>query len=89
MELFFRFVVLAFVGHVCFAAPTTYKVGVGIADVTGPAADINMVYIYIYISFVSQIVSIVGRHDACVKFIQSHCHVSIRASVKFAIMFSL
>jgi hypothetical protein len=48
-ELFFRFVVLALVAaHVCFAVPTTYKVGVGIADVTGPAADINMVWYFFY-----------------------------------------
>ena len=43
MELFFRFVVLALVCHVCFAVPSVYQVGAGIADVTGPAADINMV----------------------------------------------
>ncbi|EFX85915.1 hypothetical protein DAPPUDRAFT_309109 [Daphnia pulex] len=33
--------VIAFFANVCCAAPSTYKVGVGIADVTGPAAEIN------------------------------------------------
>ncbi|XP_046453897.1 neutral ceramidase-like [Daphnia pulex] len=43
MELLFRLVVLSsLVCHVCFAEPSVYQVGAGIADVTGPAADINM-----------------------------------------------
>lgn len=36
----------AFIFQVCLAETTTYNVGAGIADVTGPAADINMVAIY-------------------------------------------
>lgn len=37
--------------QVCLAEPTTYDVGAGIADVTGPAADINMVYIKLFVLF--------------------------------------
>ena len=44
MKLFSGLLVIAsFIVHVCFAAPTEYNVGAGIADVTGPAAGINMV----------------------------------------------
>lgn len=53
MELFFRLVVLSsLVCHVCFAEPSVYQVGAGIADVTGPAADINMVCILYMCLFV-------------------------------------
>lgn len=43
MKLVFRVTLLAFVFHVSSSEPSVYQVGVGIADVTGPAADINMV----------------------------------------------
>ena len=43
MMKFFAGFVIAFFANVCFAAPSTYQVGVGIADVTGPAAEINTV----------------------------------------------
>ncbi|XP_032795004.2 neutral ceramidase [Daphnia magna] len=36
-----HFIVIAIVTHACFADPTIYDVGVGIADITGPAAEIN------------------------------------------------
>lgn len=38
-----HFIVIAIVTHACFADPTIYDVGVGIADITGPAAEINTV----------------------------------------------
>nr|CAH0108394.1 unnamed protein product [Daphnia galeata] len=41
MKFLAGFVLIAFVANICSAVPTTYRVGVGIADVTGPAADIN------------------------------------------------
>ena len=41
MKHFIGLIVIAFV-HVCWAAQI-YNVGIGIADVTGPAADINTV----------------------------------------------
>lgn len=36
-------IVIALVTHGCFADPTIYNVGIGIADITGPAAEINTV----------------------------------------------
>jgi neutral ceramidase len=45
MKVFAGFVLIAFVANICSAVPTTYRVGVGIADVTGPAADINTVFL--------------------------------------------
>ncbi|XP_057378425.1 uncharacterized protein LOC130700406 [Daphnia carinata] len=42
MEFFFHVIVFAFAFRASSAEPSTYQVGVGIADVTGPAADINM-----------------------------------------------
>lgn len=43
MRLFVAAAVCLLVIQLCLAEPTIYKVGVGIADVTGPAAEINMV----------------------------------------------
>ena len=36
----------------CAAVPSTYNVGTGIADVTGPAAGVNMVSIIVHCTFV-------------------------------------
>jgi hypothetical protein len=72
MELLFRLVVLSsLVCHICFAEPSVYQVGAGIADVTGPAADINMVCIlYVFVCCSVEYLYLCGRRDACVKLIE-------------------
>lgn len=41
--------ILLVVCSMCLAEPSVYNVGIGIADVTGPAADINMVSFFVVV----------------------------------------
>ncbi len=50
MKPFSGFVVIVYIAQVCWAAQI-YQVGIGIADVTGPAADINTVIFFCPSSF--------------------------------------
>lgn len=43
MKLQLSWILLALVFQFCRASPGIYNVGTGIADVTGPAAGVNMV----------------------------------------------
>ncbi len=45
-KMTFMILVLMALVNVCWTVPTVYRVGRGIADVTGPAAEINMVRIF-------------------------------------------
>ena len=49
---FSLFCLLFFVSsEVVFSLPTDYNVGVGIADITGPAAEVDMVSVTLFTDF--------------------------------------
>lgn len=45
---FFQVVITSFILTLTNGIPTKYNVGIGIADITGPAAEVNMVSQTVY-----------------------------------------